>query len=97
MVSTSYSEAREHFADYWNRAVEDREVVRVSRRGSSDIAIIAADDLDSLLETVYLFRSPRNAARLSAALDRALAHSEQPTSVSDLRQELGIAQKSRRA
>lgn len=97
MVSTSYSEAREHFADYWNRVVEDREVVRVSRRGSSDIAMIAADELESLFETAYLFRSPRNAARLGAALDRALARTEDPLLISDLRRELGIAEKVRRA
>ena len=94
MVRASYTQAREHFADLWDRAVQDREIVRVSRRGSSDIAIIAADELDSLLETAYLFRSPRNAARLTAALERALARTEKPMSMSELRQELGLAEES---
>ena len=32
---------------------------------------MAADELESLLETAHLLRSPRNAARLLSALERA--------------------------
>ncbi|HEX5417278.1 MAG TPA: type II toxin-antitoxin system prevent-host-death family antitoxin [Chloroflexota bacterium] len=91
METTSYTEARGNLARLWDRAVHDREIIRITRRGTEDIAIIAADELESLIETAYLLRSPANAARLSAALRSALDRTEQPTTIDDLRQELGLA------
>jgi antitoxin YefM len=35
------------------------------------VALVAADELEGLLETAHLLRSPRNAARLLSALERA--------------------------
>ena len=40
-------------------------------RGGDDLAVIAADELESLLETAHLLRSPKNAERLLTALFRA--------------------------
>jgi antitoxin YefM len=54
-----------------DRVVEDREVVMVRRRQGGDVALVAADELEGLLETAHLLRSPRNAARLLSALERA--------------------------
>jgi antitoxin YefM len=71
VVHTSYTDARAHLAALLDRATNDRETIIISRRGAADVALIAADELESLQETVYLLRSARNAARLLAALDRA--------------------------
>jgi len=49
----------------------DREIVIIQRDGEEDVAMIAASDLSSLLETAYLLRSPANAKRLLSALHRA--------------------------
>jgi antitoxin YefM len=46
--------------------------------------MIAADELQSLLETAHLLRSPRNAERLLAALARARSEDLPPMSVSVL-------------
>lgn len=54
-----------------DRAVERREVIVVRRPMGGDVALIAADELASLVETAHLMRSPRNAQRLLAALSRA--------------------------
>ncbi len=54
-----------------DRAVDDREVIVVRRRAGGDVAMIAADELESLLETAHLLRSEKNAERLLAALYRA--------------------------
>jgi antitoxin YefM len=91
VMTTSYSEARANFAHYWDRAVNDREIVRVKRRGRGDIMIIAADELEGLLETAYLLRSPRNAERLNVALREAREHPPEPMTVDDLRRELGLS------
>jgi len=91
-LSATYTEARAHLAQLWDRAVEDREIVRLRRRGRRDVALIAADELDSLLETAYLLRSPRNAARLYAALQHALEGVGEVKTVLELRRELGLAE-----
>jgi len=89
-IQTTYTEARARLAHYWNRATEDREVVIIKRRGAEDVALIAADELSILLETAYLFRSPKNAQRLLAALQQALEGKGQPTTIKDLRREFGL-------
>lgn len=73
---TSYRAARANFAALCNRAIENREVIIISRRGSEDVALVVANELSSLLETAHLLRSPRNARRLLAAFDRAMTARE---------------------
>ena len=90
-VHTTYTDARANLAAYLDRATEDRETVIISRRGADDVALIAADELSSLMETAHLLRSPANAARLLAALERALADTEPPRSLDDLKREAGLA------
>lgn len=70
-VETTYSQAREQFKALLDRTVENREVVIVRRRSGGDVAMIAADELNSLMETAHLLRSPANAERLLRALARA--------------------------
>ena len=70
MIETTYSQAREQLKTLMNRAVDDREVIMVRRSGGA-VAIIAADELEGLMETAHLLRSPRNAERLLTALARA--------------------------
>jgi antitoxin YefM len=77
-IQTSYTEARSNLARLCNQVTEDRETVIITRRGAADVALIAADELVSLQETAHLLRSPRNAARLLAALNRALANGTPP-------------------
>ena len=55
------------------------------------VALIAADELESLSETAHLLRSPANAERLLAALVRARAGEGKPQSVDELRRELGLS------
>lgn len=90
MVQTSYTEARANLAALLDRAVEDRETVIISRRGKADVALIAADELASLQETVHLLRSPRNAARLLAALERAERGEGVRMTPDELRRSVGL-------
>jgi antitoxin YefM len=52
--------------------------------------MIAADELQSLLETAHLLRSPKNAERLLAALARARSENLPPMSVRALEEQLGL-------
>lgn len=89
-IDTSYSNLRENLAEYMDRAVEDREIIRVKRKNRGDVAIIAADELDGLLETAHLLRSPKNAERLFEALHSALAQSGTPVTIEDLERQFGL-------
>ena len=90
-IQTSYTEARANLARLCQKAAEDRETIIITRRGAANVALVAADELASLEETAHLLRSPRNAARLLAALNRALERTEPPAKVDTLREELGLA------
>ena len=70
-IELSYKSARKQFTTLLNRASKDHEVIIIKRRGSEDVAMIAASELTSLAETAYLLRSPENAKRLLSALAHA--------------------------
>lgn len=90
-IHSTYTEARANLARLWDQATHDRETVILTRRGAADVALIAADELASLQETAHLLRSPANAARLLAAVHRALSDDVPPTSLESLRREVGLA------
>ncbi len=56
------------------------------------MALIAADELESILETAHLLRSPKNAERLLTALHRARQRTLETGTVNDLRAEVGLDQ-----
>jgi antitoxin YefM len=89
-VQTSYSNAREKLASLMEQVVEDREIVIINRRGYEDVALVAVSELNSLLETAHLLRSPKNAQRLLTALQRAQFNTLQPGALEALRQEIGL-------
>ena len=67
-MEVTYSQARQSLKSLLDLAVQDREIVMVRRRQGGDVALVAADELESLLETAHLLRSPRNAERLLQTL-----------------------------
>ena len=89
-IRTTYTAAREHFAELWERVEGDRETVVITRRGHADVALVAADELAGLLETAHLLRSPANARRLLTALQHALSDRGKVRSVAELKQDLGL-------
>lgn len=89
-IETTYSQAREQLKTLMDRAVDDREIVVVRRRSGDAVALIAADELQSLMETAHLLRSPKNAERLLAALARARAGEVSPMSVEALPVRVGL-------
>jgi antitoxin YefM len=89
-IETTYSQAREGLKGLMDRAVQDREVVLVRRRNGGDVALVAADELEGLLETAHLLRSPANAERLLTALNRAREHTLPPTELTALEQGLEL-------
>jgi len=90
MLQTTYTNARANFAGICDEVIDNREIVLIRRRKGSSVAMIAADELQSLVESSYLMRSPKNAERLLSALERALKGDEKVSSVKLLRSEVGL-------
>jgi antitoxin YefM len=71
-IRVTLQEAQANFGELCNTVTSNRDVVVVIKRPTDpDVALVAADELSSLVETLYLLRSPENAARLLGALRRA--------------------------
>ena len=87
---TSYSNARANLASILDEVVDQQQVFVVKRRNGKNVALIAEDELTSLLESVYLLRSPENARRLHRALEWSESVEAQPQTIEELKQELGV-------
>ncbi len=87
---TTYTNARANLASLCDDVVETRVAVIIHRRGARDVALVAADELQSLRETAHLLRSPKNARRLLTALQRARSKRLKPQTVGKLRRDFGL-------
>ena len=87
---TTYTQARARLASLCDRVAETREPYVIERRNGENVALISEVELNALLETAHLLRSPRNAGRLASALERALGGKPAPSSLEELRRSLGI-------
>ncbi|MDQ3702915.1 MAG: type II toxin-antitoxin system prevent-host-death family antitoxin [Chloroflexota bacterium] len=92
MVVTSYSEARANLASLMDKATEDAEEIRITRRGKPDVVLITAAELEGLRETAYLLRVPANAERLLTALrDVREGQNVEALDLNALKREVGLA------
>ncbi len=89
-IHTTYTKTRAELAKLLDKVTHDREVVIIQRRGEEEVAMIAASELSSLMETAYLLRSPANAERLLSALGRALRDEGNTLSLEALRREVNV-------
>ncbi len=89
-IQTTYTHARARLASLIDEVAKNREVVIIKRRGSEDVAMIAADELAGILETAHLLRSPVNAKRLLSSLDRVRKGNGTPQTIDQLRNEIGL-------
>lgn len=67
-MSITASEARDRLFPLMKEVNEDQTAVEIVSRGVTAY-LVPADEYESLVETAYLLRSPRNAARLHASLE----------------------------
>ena len=88
-LEVSYSEARNNLASLLDQVIDDLEVVVIKRRGRQPVAMVSAAELSSMMETEYLFRSPKNAARLTKAIESAKKGGGKKMTIEELRKEFG--------
>ncbi|MGL5943625.1 MAG: type II toxin-antitoxin system Phd/YefM family antitoxin [Waterburya sp.] len=91
--SIAYTNARNGLASLLDRVSKNSEIVIINRRNKPDVALISKQELDGLLETVYLLRSPANAQQLFKAIEESKQMDNsavEPQSLQDLCEDLGI-------
>ena len=76
---------RQLLSSLFKEVTENREIVIIRWRSGEDVAVVAADELASLLETAHLLRSPRKARRLLLALARAQSRTKKPQTLEALK------------
>jgi antitoxin YefM len=64
MNAITYTEARETLAETIRRVCQDHDPIIITRKREDSVVMIALDDFESLTETAYLLRSPRNTRSL---------------------------------
>lgn len=89
-IQTTYTQARAELAKLLDEVTHNREIVIIQRRNEEEVAMIAASELESLMESAYLLRSPANAERLLTSLNQALKNEGELQSLDDLRREAGL-------
>lgn len=70
MKTMTYSQSRARYAEVLDSVNDDREEVVITRAGHEPVVIVALAEYESLRETAYLLRSPANARRLLASIER---------------------------
>lgn len=64
MNAITYSEARAELASTIKRVCRDRAPIIITRKREDAVVMMSLADYESLTETAYLLRNPRNAKRL---------------------------------
>ena len=64
MKAITYSSARQNLARTMDKVCDDRSPIIVTRKSSNSVVIMSLEDYESLEETAYLLRSPKNTKRL---------------------------------
>ncbi len=64
MESISYTAARKELAKTMDQVCDDHAPVAITRKGEGAVVMISMADYQSLEETAYLLRSPKNTRRL---------------------------------
>ncbi|MGK7934446.1 MAG: type II toxin-antitoxin system Phd/YefM family antitoxin [Xenococcaceae cyanobacterium] len=91
--SVSYTNARNGLASLLDKVSKNREIVIINRRNKPDVALISKEELDNLLETVYLLRSPANAKNLFKAIEESKQMDNaniEPQKIEEVCEDLGI-------
>lgn len=87
---TSSTGARSNLASLMDQVADTHEPVVIRRRGKPPVALIAASDPASWMETDYLLRSPANARRLREAITELDAGGGRVMEVAELRARLRL-------
>lgn len=68
MRIVSFTEARNGLKNILDQVTNDADYTVITRRDSEDAVVMSLDSYNSLMETVYLLKSPANAEHLAKSI-----------------------------
>lgn len=68
MDAITYSAARQNMASTMDSVCDDHSPIIITRKNKRSVVMLSLEDYNSLSETAYLLRSPKNAVRLFEAI-----------------------------
>jgi antitoxin YefM len=68
MKIITFTEARNKLKAVLDRVIDDADYTVITRRDADDAVVMSLEYFNSLLETVYLLKSPANAAHLERSI-----------------------------
>lgn len=69
MDALTYTKARASLKDAMDRVCENHEPLTITRRNEGHVVMVSLEDFNAMTETMHLLRSPRNASRLTRAIE----------------------------
>jgi len=73
MRTIPFSDARANLKQVIDNVVNDFDVTLITRRDAPNAVVMSQEHYDSLMETVYLLRSPANVAHLERSITQLRA------------------------
>jgi len=70
MRTVSFSEARKRLKSVLDQVVDDADCTVIKRRDTEDAVVMSLDYFNSLMETVYLLKSPANMTHLAKSIEQ---------------------------
>jgi antitoxin YefM len=68
MEAISYSIARQNLVETMEKVCNDHSPVIITRKNARSVVMLSLEDYNSIEETAYLLRSPKNADALSESM-----------------------------
>lgn len=68
-ITISYSEIRQRLKSYIDKACLNSEAIIIKRKNGENAVIISEEEYNSLDQTAYLLRSPKNRKMLQESID----------------------------
>jgi len=70
MQVVSYTEARNSLKSVLDTVVDNADFTVITRRDSGNAVVMSQDYFNSLMETVYLLKSPENVTHLKTSIEQ---------------------------
>ena len=70
MANVRFTEFRQNFETHFDRVLETRAPLLVTRQGKEAVVVLAEVEYESMQETLHLLSNPANALRLRTSMDQ---------------------------